>query len=242
MHLPTYMCYLCVVCDGSGSILKSNGSRAPNSPQFLLTHVLHIHAHHINQSIIPSFHTHRFEGVFPAHWRVPHSLLMAFLQQTRQCILETLEGAYARVSICIHSRVGRWIPCVTSRVCLYTIHIETLTHQTPHHPTPIHNPQQQFHQTHHPTTTPPSPNTNQPSHNNNTPPPTIPQSQPAGPRWRRWRCCCGRCRRRSSSNGRCSRASSRRRSLQVVVVALDYILMCIRVYVCAFICGCVPPL
>lgn len=34
----------------------------------------------------------RFDGVFPPTWRVQHCLLMAFLQQTRQHILEILEG------------------------------------------------------------------------------------------------------------------------------------------------------
>lgn len=45
--------------------------------------------------------TNSFEGVFPAHWRVPHCLLMAFLQQTRQHILETLEGKLVG-KFCIH--------------------------------------------------------------------------------------------------------------------------------------------
>lgn len=34
----------------------------------------------------------RFDAVFPPTWRVQHCLLMAFLQQTRQHILEILEG------------------------------------------------------------------------------------------------------------------------------------------------------
>jgi hypothetical protein len=34
----------------------------------------------------------RFDNVFPPHWRVQHCLLMAFLQATRQQILEQLEG------------------------------------------------------------------------------------------------------------------------------------------------------
>lgn len=40
----------------------------------------------------------RFDGVFPASWRVQHCLLMAFLQQTRQHILEILEGEHRNTS------------------------------------------------------------------------------------------------------------------------------------------------
>jgi len=34
----------------------------------------------------------RYDTIFPPGWRVQHCLLMAFLQQTRQHILEILEG------------------------------------------------------------------------------------------------------------------------------------------------------
>lgn len=34
----------------------------------------------------------RYDTIFPQTWRVQHCILMAFLQQTRQHILEILEG------------------------------------------------------------------------------------------------------------------------------------------------------